>query len=72
MAATNRITFSEGLRLDIVAAQTMGTEQNGCLEALLAANQGLAAGGPYIAEGATVTVPSVPAQPAVPTVNPWD
>lgn len=65
-------TFSQGLRLDIVAAETMGSEQNGCLEALLAANQGVAAGGPYIGEGATVTVPAVPVVAATPTVNPWD
>lgn len=65
-------TFSQGLRLDIVAAETMGSEQNGCLEALLAANQGLAAGGPYIAEGSTVTVPTVPVVAPTPVVNPWD
>jgi phage tail protein X len=66
------ITVTQGLRLDIVAAETMGTEQNGCLEALLGANQGLAAGGPYIAEGTTIVVPAAPPVPAAQTVNPWD
>ena len=66
------VTVKIALRLDIVAAETMGTEQDGCLEALLAANQGLASGGPYIAEGTVLTVPAAPVAPAAQTVNPWD
>ena len=66
------LTITQGLRLDIVAAETLGTEQNGCLEALLGANRLLAAGGPYITEGTTVDVPDAPPAPPAPTVNPWD
>lgn len=67
-----KTTIDQAYRLDVVAQLTMGTEQNGCFEALLAANPGLAAGGPYIAEGATINVPAVPTPPATPNVNPWD
>lgn len=70
--ANNQRTFALALRLDIVAAEAMGTEQNGNLESLLAANQGLAAGGPYIAEGATVTVPAASTPAPTPVVNPWN
>ena len=63
---------TEGLRLDILAAETMGTEQNGCLEALLAANRGLAAGGPYASEQTPIAAPDAPPVPATQTVNPWD
>jgi phage tail protein X len=70
MAQTAKITAA--WRLDVIAAETMGTEQNGCLEALLGANQGLAADGPYIAENTTITIPATPQAPPVATVNPWD
>ena len=69
---TQSIKVTAALRLDIVAAECMGTEQNGCLEALLGANRGLAGGGPYIAEGTTLAIPATPATPAATTVNPWD
>ena len=72
MAKINEVTIKRALRLDIIAKEQMGTEQNGCLEALLAANQGLAAGGPYIAPGSTITVPATPTVAPTPTVNPWN
>ncbi len=72
MSANNQVTISQPLRLDIIAAETMGTEQNGCMEALLAANPGLSAGGPYIAEGTTVSAPPAPVVAPVPAVNPWN
>lgn len=66
------VNIAQAWRLDIVALQTMGAEQNGCLEALLGANQGLAAGGPYIAENTVLAIPAAPPIPAAATVNPWD
>jgi phage tail protein X len=61
-----------GLRLDILAKQLAGTERQGTLEAMLAANPGLAAGGPYVEEGRTVAAPERPAaESVIATINPW-
>lgn len=62
----------EPLRLDILAKETMGTERDGALEALLAANPGMADAGPFLAAPNDVVVPETPATPAEPAVNPWD
>ena len=66
-----RIRTTENLRLDILTKQLLGTEQDGAVEALLAANPGLAAQGPYVEEGTGLTVPARPDKPAVPAVQPW-
>jgi phage tail protein X len=66
---TNRATLKEELRVDLVAKALLGTEQNGNLEALLAANPELPA--PYVTEGTELLVPDA-APPATPkTVYPW-
>jgi phage tail protein X len=65
-------TIVEPLRLDILAKETMGTERGGAFEALLKANPGMAAEGPYLVAPRQVTIPETPPAPPVPTVNPWD
>ena len=69
---TQRIETTEPLRLDILAHDTMGTEQNGCFEALLSANPGLADQGAFALAPQTIVVPQAPALPASPSINPWD
>lgn len=64
--------ITEPVRLDILAEETMGTERDGALEALLAANPGLAAQGPFIMAPQEIEIPETPAKPAVATVSPWD
>lgn len=65
-----------GLRLDELAARATGSEQGGIVEAILAANPGLAALGPVLPLGTVVVVPDVvPAEPTAGlarVVNPWD
>lgn len=68
----DRITTTEPVRLDILAQELMGRASHGALEALLAANPGLAAEGAYVTEGRVINVPETPAIPDVPVVNPWD
>jgi phage tail protein X len=67
-----RQIFTEPLRLDILAKAALGTERGGALEALLAANPGLAAGGPFLDPPRELTIPATPAPPPVAAVNPWD
>lgn len=67
-----KTTIVEPLRLDILAQETMGTANDGAFEALLAANPGMADGGPFLAAPATIEVPKRPEKPAVATVNPWE
>lgn len=69
---TQRVEITEPLRLDILARDTMGTEQKGCFEALLKANPGLADQGAFARAPQTIVVPQTPAPPATPSVNPWD
>ncbi|MBY6243729.1 tail protein X [Methylosinus sp. Sm6] len=64
--------IAEPLRLDILARETMGKAQDGAFEALLAANPGMAAEGPFLVAPRDVVVPETPAAPAAPSVNPWD
>lgn len=64
-------TVKEPVRLDVLTKAVYGSERDGCLEALLAANAGLA-DDPFVVEGATIVVPPKPAPPAAPIVNPWE
>jgi phage tail protein X len=72
VSALPKITIAEPVRLDILAAETMGTEKNGALEALLAANPGLAEEGPYLAAPRKLAIPPTPQKPPAPSINPWD
>lgn len=67
-----KIRVTEPLRLDILAKETMGTERDGALEALLAANPGMAARGPYLVAPADVEIPATPEPPPRAVVSPWD
>lgn len=62
----------EPVRLDILAKETMGTERDGALEALLASNPGLAAQGPFVMAPREIEIPETPAKQAAATVSPWD
>lgn len=62
----------EPVRLDILAKEALGTEGDGCFEALLAANRGLAAEGPFAREGRLIAIPEKPTKAATPVINPWD
>lgn len=64
--------ITEPVRLDILAKETMGTERDGAIEALLAANPGLAAQGPFVRAPMEIEIPDTPPAPAVTTVSPWD
>lgn len=76
MADTAAIVAVEELRLDVLTRDRMGSERQGCLEALLAANPGLAGAvldlGGYVPTGTAIAVPRPPERPAEPTVYPWD
>lgn len=58
------VTTQRETRLDILAAELLGTERDGAVESLLAANPGLAWQGLYIAEGTVLSVPAPPARQA--------
>lgn len=49
------------IRLDLLVAELMGTTADGAVEALLAANPGLAAVGPFVPAGREIVVPEMPA-----------
>jgi phage tail protein X len=65
-------TIQEPVRLDILAQETIGTALDGALEALLNANPGMAAGGPFLVAPATIEIPRRPEKAAVATINPWN
>ena len=68
-----RVSIPEEERLDVLARRLYGSERGGTVEALLAANPGLAAEGPFVPAGRTVAVPRRdPAPRILPVVNPWD
>lgn len=67
-----KIRVTEPLRLDILAKETMGTERDGALEALLAANPGMAARGPFLVAPADVEIPPTPDPRPPAVVSPWD
>ena len=63
----------EIIRLDTLTRALLGREDAGRLEALLAANPGLAARGLFAVAGETLDVPAITAAPALlPSVNPWE
>lgn len=62
----------EPVRLDILAKEKMGTERDGALEALLAANPGVSASGPFVTAPAIIEIPAAPQKTPVVTVSPWD
>jgi phage tail protein X len=68
----SRRTIIEPLRLDILAAETIGTANDGALEALLNANPGMADDGPFLDAPKEIEIPARPEKPAVATVNPWE
>jgi phage tail protein X len=70
---SRRVIVREPVRLDILARDLLGTERDGMVEAMLAANPGMADDA-YATEGATVIVPDVerPAARLVKTVDPWE
>lgn len=67
-----KILITEPVRLDILAKEAMGTECDGALEALLAANPGISAQGPFISAPRIIEIPGAPPKPAAITVSPWD
>lgn len=67
-----RYRVSEDIRLDRLTNHLMGKTGDGAVEALLAANPGLAAQGAIIAEGTEVEVPEVPASTSAGFVRAWD
>lgn len=68
------LTLAEDTRIDQLARDAYGSERGGNVEALLAANPGLAALGPLIPRGTVVLLPqrSEPGAASAFTVNPWD
>ena len=70
---TTTATAFAGERLDQMCARVLGTTTGGVVEAALALNPGMAANGPFIAEGTVVTLPDAPtATPStVPTIELW-
>lgn len=71
---TTTATARSGERLDQLCGRALGTTTGGVVKAALALNPGMAALGPFIAEGTIVTLPDAPtATPAtLETVNLWD
>jgi phage tail protein X len=70
---TTTATAFAGERLDTLCDRVLGTVTGGVVEAALALNPGMAANGPFIAEGTVVTLPEVPtATPStIPTIELW-
>lgn len=67
-----RYEVTEDIRLDRLTKHLMGKTGDGAVEALLAANPGLAAQGPIVAEGTVVEVPDVPTSTTAGFVRAWD
>lgn len=60
-------------RLDRIARKLYGSEGGGSLEALLTANPGLSALGPFVPRGYVLTVPALPLPAANPAYQrPWE
>ena len=70
---TTTATALAGERLDTLCYRVLGTTTGGVVEDALTLNPGMAANGPFIAEGTVVTLPDVPtATPTtVETVELW-
>lgn len=60
------------VRLDILVADLLGKTGDGAVEAVLAANPGLAALGPVIPLGTDIVVPELPAATATVGVRLWE
>lgn len=69
MSETVRYPFE---RLDRLARRIYGTEQGGTVEALLAANPGLADAGLTVPGGTIVETPEVDLTPPDDAVKPWE
>ncbi|QRE76140.1 tail protein X [Methylobacterium aquaticum] len=60
-------------RIDRIAGRLYGTATGGTVEALLAANPGLAAEGAYLVRGRKIRVPAKPATTPDPALTrPWE
>ncbi|MBX3545608.1 tail protein X [Chelatococcus sp.] len=63
----------EDLRLDILARDLLGTEQEGAVEMLVAANPGLAERSKgFATAGEALIVPEFSRKTVIDTVNPWE
>ena len=67
-----RYEVTQDIRLDRLTAKLMGKTGDGAVEALLAANPGLAALGAIVPEGTVVEVPATPAPKTSGFVRAWD
>ncbi len=64
---------ADDARIDRIAKELYGTEQDGTMEALLDANPGLAANGPFVPRDTILNVPEKPAPPpAADDTRPWE
>ena len=71
--ATSYTVTEEVERLDRIARKLYGSERNGTVPLLLAANPGLASGGPLLPRGRTIVVPPRPTPaPDAAFVRPWE
>lgn len=70
---TTTATARANERLDTLCYRILGTTTGGVVEAALALNPGLAGAGPWLAEGAQVILPDVPAATpdTIETVTLW-
>jgi len=59
-------------RLDRIARAIYGSERGGTVEALLEANPGLAAHGPFVPGGTVIEVPPAPEPVVATVVRPWE
>ncbi len=59
-------------RLDVLVAELMGTTGDGAVEAVLAANPGLAEIGPFVPIGREIEVPDLPAAEATGYPRVWE
>ncbi|WP_322997537.1 tail protein X [Castellaniella sp.] len=66
-----KITTGQGEMADIICRRTYGDE-SGYVEAVLAANPGLAAKGPILPMGTSVVLPDIVTSTDVPVVKLWD
>jgi len=68
----NYITMAQD-RLDKICRKVYGSERNGTVEAVLDANQGLAAHGPILPAGLVLVMPEITvAPPKQNIINLWD
>lgn len=67
-----RYEVTQDIRLDRLTQKLMGKTGDGAVEALLAANPGLARLGAVVPEGTVVEVPTTPAPKTAGFVRAWD